>query len=359
MNQPRRAKRHAYLPGLAAFDPSHRRAATMEMGHQGANNEFQAGSIFVDTPEAQAHVMESYSVRHQAVLSRLLQGGMGDVQKRKLQREYRGLRSAMQNVYVIDPNAVAGNNQDAGPADVLFVKGHGNPRNPHSISTKVTPVSQSLELQPGVFEQPTTLRVKRGFKVTHTAQEVARSVHRIAAAVDSPGLDVRITSCGSGGTVSRDEVAVHARDLTQTFAGQVSHHLDQFQADARVQVSGYQGDSNSSLPRNQAGDGFVTSIKQRPGNIPHPERFFNAMDRQQAKLGPLNLATRQRERPLRDLQVGQQVRQQFPAPIMPPVSQALGQRVQAVTRITVGTDQEMQMVATGSRAAARVTVPRQ
>lgn len=360
MPPPRRARRHVYLPGFSAFDTAHRKAATMEMGHQGEAEEFRPGAVFVDTPQARQHALAAFEQRRDSVVQRLSDFGVQGADRAKLRREYRGLRAAARDIRVIDPQAQGFGNQDAGPADLLFVKGHGNPRNPNSISTRATPVNMALDLAPGdLGPRPSKLRVKRGFKAVHPFDEVAQSVHHIAAAVDSPGLDVRITSCGSGGTVSREDVAPQQRDLTQTFAGQVSAHLDQLQTDPRVRVSGYQGDSNSSLPRTQGGDGFVTTIKQLPENAAAPERFVNAMERQQARLGPLTETTKHREIAMPDSPARQQILQQIPAPAPLQVSPALAQRAQVYTRVTVATDQDIQMVASGPRAAARVSIPRQ
>ncbi|MCB1735621.1 MAG: hypothetical protein H6981_02935 [Gammaproteobacteria bacterium] len=361
-----RAKRHVYLPGLSAFDTNHRSAALHEMGFSG-NNEFRPGSVFVDTVEAQTMVRTRYQLRHTEVMDTLLKGGLSNRKKLSLQREYRALSSAIHNVHVVNPDAGGFNNQDNRNPDVLFVKGHGSPNNPNAISTRATPVDMRYTFDPQTdqhtpFEHQTTVRMQRGFKVRHTATEIGTNIHNIFKSIDSPGLDVRMTSCGSGGTVSRDDVDTRQRDLTQTFAGQVSGQLDTLQTDQRVRVSGYQGDSNSSLPSRHGGgpDGFTTKLKQRTENLQRHDRFQNAVERQTAKLGPLTQQLESIKQPLRDMEVGNAMRQLAPAPQPESmgVSDTLRQRMRAFTKITTTDAVNVRQVAIGPRMNARTPIPR-
>ncbi|WP_457279203.1 hypothetical protein [Polaromonas sp. P5_D5] len=356
-----RIKRHVYLPGLAAFDTGHRKAAVMEMGHTGANNEFKPGTVFVDNIEAQRAVRAHYEERHASVMDKLLAGNLTIPQKQQLQREYRGLSSAIRNVRVVQPGMAPYNNRENGPADVLFVKGHGSPRNPNSITTVATPVDEDEHHPPGLFEQATKVNIKRGYKMTHTAQDIGTAVHNIANSVNSPGLDVRLTSCGSAGTVSRDHVAIGPRNLAQTFAGQVSATLDAQHADPRVRVSGFQGDSNSTLPSRQgADDGFVTKIKEKPENPNNLHHFVDAMERQTAKLGPLHEALEPIKQPLREVAVATRLKANLP---MPPIASlgvapAMHANMRPFTKIVTTDNVNTQRVATGTRTAALTPIDR-
>jgi hypothetical protein len=314
--------------------------------------------VFVDNAETQAMLEQTYRLRHTKVLDKLLRGGLHPDKKAKLQREYRGLQSAIDNIHVVNPNAQGRDNQENRPGDVLYVKGHGSAKNPDAISTLATPVDEAFLEPPGLFERTTTVRVQRGFKMKHSAQEIGTAVHHIANAVDSPGLYVRLTSCGSAGTPSRKAVDINPPDLSQTFAGKVAAQLNTLHTDPRVHVSGFQGDSNSTFPLSSGtGDGFVTKIKQGKDQ---PERFLNAIERQTTKQGPLRERNEPRKRPLRELKLGEKLKNDHPAPAMaalgvPPVMQ---QRMQSVTRITVTDRVDTQRVAVGPRANALVYVRR-
>ncbi len=331
------------------------------MGFQGDNNQFEAGSIFVDTVEARDALRTRYQLRHTEVLDTLLQGGLTENQKTKLQREYRGLRSAINNVNIINPDAEGFNNQQNRAPDILFVKGHGNPNNANSISTVMTPIDERVQ---NIDGNQTDMRIKRGFRATHTAEEIGTSINNISQSVNSPGLDVRITSCGSGGTVSRDDVQIQPRDLTQTFAGQVSSQLDELGADPRINVSGYQGDTNSTHPSvNRPLDGFTTKIKQRTANLDNSGLFQNAIDRQTATLGALTevmepIKTRVHNQD--DINVVEQHNDfQLSQANTFGMSHALQQRIQTFTKITTTNPQQQHMVAYGPRMRARIQIPRQ
>ena len=366
MSDERRIKRHVYLPGLSAYDSIHRRAATMEMGFQGTSQEFKAGSIFVDTQEARSAVIQKMQERHWHVQQKLLKGDLGLEEKRLFQREYRGLKAAMTNVHVIDSRSRGFNNQEQRDRDILFVKGHGGANRPDSITSRVTPVSRRRTFQSnetvgdtGIhYDRETKLEIKRGFNVEHTSEEIAVSIHNIAASIDSPGLDVRITSCGSAGTASRDENSPRSQNLFQTFAGKVSTHLDKLKTDRRVEISGYQGDTNSSLPQpGQRLDSYITKIKQKQPRV----RLFQHAKRNQEQRFGFTMDTEQidRSRPVRQ-NVKTWMEQRFPAPQSQSIgtSNSLLQRMQAFTKVTKQNDQQQIYQAYAPRMLTRITIPR-
>lgn len=353
-------RRHAYLPGLAAFDENHSTAALKEIGFAGPGNH-APGTLFVDNQEAHDALTARMQVRHTQVLDKLLAGNLAAPKKAALQAEYRLLRDTMNNVRVVGQAAVGGGG-GVGPADILFVKGHGSPRNPDAISTEVAPVHVGLQMPQGVFPNPTDIQVKRGFKMKHSAQEIARAVHSIAGnSLRTPALDVRITSCGSGGTASRDSVNIHQPDLTQTFAGQVSRHLDYLYSPQGVQVSGFQGDVNSTFPsQHMGGSGFVTRIRQKDDT---DLAFTNAVERQAAKVGQANLNERMEpvKRPLRDVEVGNILKQQHPMPAigaLGPVNARMQPRLKPFTKITAADTVDTRRAALVPRDEAIVPIPR-
>ena len=367
MSDERRIKRHVYLPGLSAYDSIHRRAATMEMGFQGTSQEFKAGSIFVDTQEARTAVMQKMQERHWHVQQKLLKGGLGLEEKRLFQREYRGLKAAMTNVHVINPRSRGFNNQEQRDRDILFVKGHGGANRPDSITSRVTPVSRRRTFQSnetvgdtGIhYDRETKLDIKRGFNVEHTSEEIAVSIHNIAASIDSPGLDVRITSCGSAGTASRDENSPHSQNLFQTFAGKVSTHLDKLRTDRRVEISGYQGDTNSSLPQpGQRLDSYITKIKQRRPRI---GPFQHAIRNQEKRFGfTMDTERINRPNPRVNLNVKTWLEQTFPAPQPQSIgtSDSLRGRMQPFTKVTKENDRQQIQQAYAPRMLTRITIPR-
>jgi hypothetical protein len=352
-------RRHAYLPGLAAFDKNHSKAALKEIRYAGPNNEYTPGSVFVDSQEARNAVFEQYDNKFTKVWDKLRAGNLAPARLQHLRSKAAFLKATMQNIQVVNPNAAGFNNQAARAPDLLFVKGHGSATNPHSISTESAPVETAVPWPAGPeFQHPTTVRIKRGFKVDHTALEIGDTVQHIANAVNSPGLDVRITSCGSAGTVSREFSSVLPRNMAETFAGQVSARLDSQHADPRIRVSGFQGDTNATFPTaNAPGDGFTTKIKQKADS---DNRFFDAIERQTAKLGPLTERSVPRKRPLQNPQLEQQIHQLMPAPSIGAMafSPALAQRVRTFNKIQVSDAVDRERVAIGPRANALITVNR-
>jgi hypothetical protein len=351
---PLQAKRHAYLPGLAAYDKSHSKSAVQEINYAGPHQQ-QPGKLFVDSTQARDALVDRLTVRHTKVMDKLLAGNLGPTKTAALQEKYRQLRHAMNNVHVVG-NALGGGH----PADTLFVKGHGSPKRPGSITTLTAPVNVSMLAPDGIFPNPTKVQMKRGFKMQHTAQEIANAVSQIGLDLQTPAMDVRITSCGSGGLVSRAPVAPPFNP-GQTFAGRVSAALDAMNVPRGIQVSGFQGDTNSTFPsRNMGGSGFTTALKQKDD---HHASFALAVQRQTAKVGQGNIDVRLEpvKRPLRDFQLGQDLRQAAPMPpigVLGPLSPALQGAVQPYTKVETMDQVRKKRVAVVPRDATMVTIPR-
>ena len=316
----RTPKRHVYLPGLSAFDDSHQKAAAFELnqGPKGPTaNTHVAGSVFFDTVEAKRAAKLDFSRRAYGIRKKLARGGHSANATAKLQRELSGMTHAIRNSHVIDRNTLNPGrpHADNQASDILFVKGHGNPNNADSISTRTTPESADYDVNAGHFGFTSDMEVsvKRGHKTRHTAHDIAQKVKNINGMLESPGLDVRITSCGSAGGVS-STVDPHS-DMYRyynSFAGSVSHQLDDMHANREITVSGYIGDSNSSHPRTQTSDGFVSQIKKKGNNAAFLQRRQNYLGR----VGGANARDSQRPKETRsnDHNLTQQMEQMVPTP---------------------------------------------
>ncbi len=368
---PRTSRTHVYLPGLAAHDTSHGRAAFEELNKTGVT----AGSIFVDTVEAQA-VMRARYVSH--IDSKLNSSrALAKLSTRELRSLREQRRNAHNAVRVINHGARAapGNNAlDSGPADVLWVKGHGNANNANSISTRVEYQVDQNTIHDGPTQR--NLTVKRGYKQVHTADQIANSVRHITAMLKPPaplnqapeahGLDVRISSCGSAGTVRRDPVGGVVPPEPPNFAKSVSSALDAQGANPRIRVSGFIGDTNSSHPvRGQ----FRTKVKQRVKQAAVTPAMENAFTRLRAKA---RVAPDARQAPIKHrvnpnavgvhrLGVPIQGMMNHLAPRIPvrrSVSAALRATVQPFTKIELSTPGETKPEISVPRSRARVQVPR-
>lgn len=267
---PRTVKTHVYLPGLSAHDSSHGRAAFEELNKANVTS----GNIFVDTQEAQTVMRARY---RSLINDRLTSNVNLSVRDRINLREQQANVDA--RVQVINPQVapVPGVNQpNNGPADILWVKGHGSAQNANSISTRV-----EYQKDQGYLPTGGKLTVRRGYRQSHTATDIATSVRRISAMItpqtQSDGLDVRISSCGSAGTFRRDPLG-GVVPVQPSFVGSVSAALDTQGANPRIQVSGFRGDSNSSHP---TGGQFITKIKQKAKSANPTQGFTNAFTRMQ------------------------------------------------------------------------------
>ncbi len=365
---PRTSKTHVYLPGLAAHDTSHGRAAFEEMNKAGVS----AGSIFVDTAEAQT-VMRTRYAEH--IAARMTAPGLSVRQRISLREQQRNAHDAVKVVNHQVRAAPGNNGLENGPADVLWVKGHGSATNPNSISTRVEYQVDQGQVQDGPTQR--TLTVRRGYRQTHTADQVATSIRHISAmlkpntamedAAPAHAMDVRISSCGSAGTFRRDPVGGVVPATPPNFAQSVSNSLDTQGANPRIRVSGFIGDSNSSHP--SAGGVFTTKLKQRTDQAAPTNAFAYAHTRMQAKAG---VAPNLRTVPIkRRVNPNAIAAHPLGAPIQgfmntlaprlpkrPTISAALRATAQPFTKIELTAAAERKPAATVPRASARVPIAR-
>ncbi len=358
----RTPKRHVYLPGLSAFDSSHQKAAAYEL-FQGPNgptaNSHDAGSVFFDTVEAKRAAKLDFSRRAYDIRKRMARGGHSANAMAKMQRELSGMTHAVRNSHVIDNTAVNPGvpHADTQASDILFVKGHGNPNRDYSITSRTTGNSGDYTVQGGNlgFNADTDVSVSRGHKASHNAQSIAQKVKNINGMLESPGLDVRITSCGSAGGVSStvDPISDNYR-YYNSFAGSVSHALDDMHANREITVSCYIGESNSSHPRTPVSDGFVSQVKQKGDNATFQQRRQNFLNR----VGAGNAVDSQRPKQVSstDDNLIQQMEQVVSAPNQPPVSDALQCSMRAYTKVK--TSDQMVSVVAVPRSSTRVQFPR-
>jgi len=242
---PKKRRVHVYLPGLAAFDENHTKAALLEMNQPNTST----GTIFV----------ESKAAKKSAKLK------ISDFARKK------GFDSPKIKVISSDLSPIEKN--PSGPralgqseaGDILVVKTHGSPKNKKSVMTRVTLKEESVFLDEETEGIPANAEVSltHKFEIRHTAKRIAKSVNGIAKMLSAESLDVRLTSCGSAGTVD-SEAGKRKGSLSQSFAGQVSHELDELDAAEGVKVSGFLGDANSTFPvSHHRSKTFVTKVRQR------------------------------------------------------------------------------------------------
>jgi len=400
-NPPRQPRtRHAYLPGLAAYDANHSLSAFKEISYRGKHGNHIAGSLFVDSVDAQAQVRNRLGARQVVVQQNLaavapvsqqlrqfpkdgygryspqVAAQLGELHnmRKSLMRENADLTHAQGNIQVLNQLVPQQQPVVAGKkSDILFVKGHGSAENSDQISTVSYPVDTSgnVPAATGLFAQDSRVRVQRGFKAYHSFGEIAGAVTTIAGSVQTPGLDVRITSCGGAGTVSRQPLANPMVPNT-TFAGKVSEELDARQVNRAITVSGYQGDSNRTFPSDRApGDGYLTTVKQGDST---PSQFESAKGRFRARVGQLAIErvrvknsikpsqVRERAALLDYMTAGSPQPVAAPMPVLgatfPGMPPALRAKVRGVTKLTQTSNQNQQFVALGPRSKARVQFQR-
>lgn len=252
----RSPQRHILLPGISANDISHVRAAAMELRADKESwagrkdTDFQPGIIFVETPKHVEQVRSHLEAR-QKILEGIKAPSMGDT------RELSGIQHALAkgNIRALSEPMPAMENP-RGKSDKLYVKGHGSALNPRYITTRNTYLEPMTETGPSAFgvvgdevewNSP-------GFQLNEeqTAARVATNVLAVGKALNTNALDVRITSCGGGGSYRTDaEGHVTETPAEETFAGSVKTSIEAQREDAgqagfRPLVHGYQGDTNSS-----------------------------------------------------------------------------------------------------------------
>lgn len=287
----RNPQRHVYLPGIGANDASHVRAASMELRADKENwagrgdTDYTPGIIFVEQNAHIAQVQGHLQARKQSIEAKSLgnrsQGEM---------RELAGIDHALTAGNIRTLSAPV-NDQTVprhGTRDKLYVKGHGNASNPNYISARNTTVDAQTT------KGPSTVGVAGGgvdwsspgvlLNEQHTAQRVATNVLAIGRALDTDSLDVRITSCGGGGSFGVDALgALTETPADQTFAGTVNGQIEARKAAAGQAgfsplVHGYQGDTNRTHISKYGVDqygydrfGFHSSLKlssHKAGDIP-------------------------------------------------------------------------------------------
>ena len=253
--------RHAYLHSTLAGESEHVVAAATELRAHKNKPGVQAGHLFVDSAQARDTTKtilfeEMGKLRAGKTWAQFTQNAR-DFQK------YQNLKHAAANlVDLSDPNA---NVHLRGPQDKLYVKGHGSPTNNQSISSIARTTSQHGQ----EF-------VKESLSVRHDIRDVASGVMRAGEKLGQEHLDVRLTSCGSGGGYEFDTANNTIKRTGGTgAAGALSRELLHRDANTTYSVHGYRGSSNSTNPVGpQNARHFQTSVKfhnldhQNPQQIP-------------------------------------------------------------------------------------------
>lgn len=225
---PPKPQRHAFLPGLAAFDPNHAFAAALELrAHKTDQSaKYGPGHLFVESDLAKQSVTSLLTAKRQATQN---------------VAEQADIDHALSHIHVLGQQAQGPLGSGTG-GDKLYVKGHGSPKNPDSIST----VTKSRKKEQGVT-------LESGFKQVHSADQIAQGVNRVFGDLGADKLDVRLTSCGgAGGHVKAIDaesglVSFAPRDKGDTFGGKVQAKLDELRADT-FKVHAYRGDANTTFP---------------------------------------------------------------------------------------------------------------
>ncbi|MCB1735620.1 MAG: hypothetical protein H6981_02930 [Gammaproteobacteria bacterium] len=277
----RNPQRHVYLPGIGANDAHHVRAASMELRADKeywsgrGDKDFTPGFIFVEKQDHIGQVQAHLQTRKQAIEAKPL----GNRSQGEL-RELAGIEHALTagNIRTLSDPLPAQTQPRGGTRDKLYVKGHGNAGNANYITARNTTSDELTTQGPSTFgapgggvdwHSPGVLLNEQ-----HTAQRVATNVLAIGKTLDTNSLDVRITSCGGGGSFGVDaQDAVTETPADQTFAGSVKAQIEARkgaagQAGFTPVVHGYQGDTNRTFIAKYGTDkygydrfGFHTAIK--------------------------------------------------------------------------------------------------
>lgn len=283
MNQIRH--RHAYLHDTLAGETEHVVAAATELRAHKNKQGVQAGHLFVDSAQAK-NTTKTILFEEMGKLRAGKTWNQFTQDVRAFQK-YQNLKHAA--AHLVDLSDQNANVQLRGPQDKLYVKGHGSATNDQSISTIVrstTPFGQRS--------------VKESLSVRHQIRDVATGVMNVGDKLGQEHLDVRLTSCGSGGGLTFD-----TQDNTikptggRGAAGRLSNELLHRDANMTYTVHGYRGSSNSTNPARfpQIGHHFKTTVKfhnldhQNPQQIPM-QPFIDAFGPNIGQNPGLGIATR-------------------------------------------------------------------
>lgn len=279
MNQNQR-HRHAYLHNTLAGESEHVVAAALELRAHKNKQGVAAGHLFVDSAQA-AQTTRSILTAEMGKLW----GGQANTWNQvsqQNQNKYRDLYHAHQNLIDLsDQNAVLA---FSGPQDKLYVKGHGSPRNPDSIST----IARTKTQQGQEF-------VKEALSIRHDMRDVAQGVHNVADKLGHQTLDVRLTSCGSGGGYEFDDQTDTINPSGGTgAAGRLKQELQGLGGQHVFFVKGYRGSSNTTNPANiDGGRHFRTNVKMHNyGDQTYQQVGFGPIDQTFGQNAPKSLATR-------------------------------------------------------------------
>ncbi|MCP5141740.1 MAG: hypothetical protein H6926_09050 [Chromatiales bacterium] len=239
--------RHAYLHSTLAGETEHVVAAATELRAHKNKQGVQAGHLFVDSAQAK-NTTKTILFEE---MGKLRAGKTWNqfTQDARAFAKYQNLKHAAANlVDLSDQNA---NIQFRGPQDKLYVKGHGSATNSESIST--------IARTNAPFGQRS---VKESLTIRHQIRDVASGVMNVGEKLGQDHLDVRLTSCGSGGGLTFDPQGIRPSPGGSA-AGRLKHELSHRDANVTYDVHGYQGSSNSTNPVRFANNQrhFQTTVK--------------------------------------------------------------------------------------------------
>ncbi len=255
--------RHAYLHSTEAGEKEHVVAAALELRKHKTKPGVQAGHLFVDSHAAFQATQQILTAEMQNIPRDQYKrfNSTADLQK------YTNLKHALNNmVNLADANSVA---TLTSAKDKLYVKGHGSPTNDKGISTVVR---KTLALENDTF-------LKGSISVRHQIRDVATGVMNVGEKLGQEHLDVRMTSCGSGGGYDFDSTRNTFKEIGgHGVAGSLKHELLHRDANRTYTVHGYRGSTNSTNPTkvDDAFTHFKTSAKFPQFN-PSTSEHFDAL----------------------------------------------------------------------------------
>ncbi|THF63693.1 hypothetical protein E6C76_13980 [Pseudothauera nasutitermitis] len=255
--------RHAYLHATLAGESEHVVAAATELRAHKNKQGVQAGHLFVDSAQA----LNTANAILFNEMGKLRAGKTWNqfTQDARAFQKYQDLRHAA--AHLVDLSDQNANVHLRGPQDKLYVKGHGSATNDQGISTIARTKTQ--------HEQEF---VKESLAVRHQIRDVASGVMRVGDKLGQEHLDVRLTSCGSGGGYEFDTINNAIKPTGgHGAAGRLSRELLHRDANMAYTVHGYRGSTNSTnpvrFPENERH--FQTTVK------------FHNLDHQNSHLIPL------------------------------------------------------------------------